>query len=83
LLQPSFKQATAWQYSSSNLLRLSQTWGKRRFKPVSKPEALLKAPAVTLKQLGHTLNHQTGQVEVGRAHCVSDHTTVNGLDTRE
>lgn len=56
LLQPSFKPSAAWQFSSSNLLRLSHaSGGKRRFKPVVKPEALLKAPVVTLKQLAHSV----------------------------
>lgn len=69
LLQPSFRHATAWQYSSSNLLRLSQGGGKRRFKPVVKPDALLRPPAVTLKQLGHSMHAQQGQqqqLQVGR-----------------
>jgi hypothetical protein len=66
LLQQSFRPATAWQYSSSNLLRLSQGWGKRRVKPVVNPEALLKRPAVSLKQL--SLSHavsSAGLVQVG------------------
>lgn len=61
LLQPSFRHATAWRYSSSNLLRLSQGGGKRRFKPVVKPDALLRPPAVTLKQLGHSMHAQQSQ----------------------
>jgi hypothetical protein len=69
LLQPSFRHATAWQYSSSNLLRVSQGWGKRRFKPVVNPDALLRPPAVNLKQLGHSMHIQQGrrqQVQVSR-----------------
>jgi hypothetical protein len=65
LLQPSFRPAAAWQYSSSNLLRLSQGWGKRRVKPVVNPEALLKCPAVTLKQLSLSLTvDSAGLVQV-------------------
>jgi hypothetical protein len=58
LLLPSFRATDAWQYSSSNLLRLAQqgtggTFGssKPRFKPVAKPEALLRQPKVALRQL--------------------------------
>ena len=69
LLQPSFKQSKAWQYSSSNLLRLGGSSSRRRFKPVVKPEALLKPPEVTLKQLAHSVTlvhagHYNGQVQV-------------------
>jgi hypothetical protein len=58
LLLPSFKTSDAWQYSSSNLLRLAQQGArgvlepsKPRFKPVAKPEALLRQPKVALRQL--------------------------------
>lgn len=70
LLQPQFKQSEAWQYSSSNLLRVA-SFGRRRFKPVVKPEALLRPPEVTLKQLAaHSVtptthgSHTNGQVQV-------------------
>lgn len=58
LLLPSFKASTAWQYSSSNLLRVCQsgsscsTGGKARFKQVVKPQGLLKKARVPLDQLG-------------------------------
>jgi hypothetical protein len=58
LLLPSFKSSDAWQYSISNLLRLAQQGhrgglepSKPRFKPVAKPEALLRQPKVSVRQL--------------------------------
>lgn len=68
LLQPTFKPSSAWQYSSSNLLRLSHSWGKRRFKPVARAEALLKPPAVPLKQLGHGMA-TAGRLQVRQKSC--------------
>lgn len=62
LLQPVFRPSTAWQFSASNLLRLRHTCSKRCFKPVAKPEVLLKAPVVTAKQLFDTARCQEPNV---------------------
>lgn len=69
-LLPSFKASTAWQYSSSNLVRVSQGWGKPRFKPVVRSEALLKQPQVMLQQLAlraHGSAWPGGNIQVGMA----------------
>lgn len=58
LLLPAFRASDAWQYSSSNLLRLAQQGpgggfepSKSRFKPVANPEALLRKPKMSVRQL--------------------------------